>query len=123
MYVSITSENMGNTHNDRVFLTKYPPDVTHLKTNWEKLIKNYRDAHSKKDIFHREDHRGNSVKPWERFGDKPGETAWSPHLYQDSEHRSIWHNDPHGRATEHDAIELKHGDMVYARCEFKNEKN
>lgn len=123
MYVSITSENVGNTHNERIFLTKYPmPDVTHLKTNWEKLIKNYRDAHNKKDIFHREDRRGNSVKPWERFGDKPGETAWAPHLYQDSEHRSIWHNDPHGRATEHDAIELKHGDMVYARCEFKNEK-
>ena len=124
MYVSITSENMGNTHNERIFLTKYPmPDVTHLKTDWEKLIKNYQDAHSKKDIFHREDRRGNSVKAWERYGDKPGETAWAPHLYQDSEHWSIWqNNDPHGRTSKHDAIDLRDGDLVYASCKFNNGK-
>ena len=117
MYVSIISENVGSTHNKQVFLTEYPmPDVTDLKDDWKKLIKNYRDAHPNDDIF---DRRGAKNKPWKKIGDDPGETAWSPHLYQDSKHWSIWrNNDPHGRTTDHDAIELKHGDMVYARCEF-----
>ena len=125
-HVLITNKNIRNKHDERIFfydndeLDLSDKDVTNLKEDWSKLIKNYRDAHSKDEIFHREDRRDNSVEAWEKFGNNPGETAWSPHLYQDSKHRDVWREDPHGRDTEHDAIDLKHGDMVYASCEFDN---
>ena len=123
-HVLITNKNIRNKHDERIFFYDNPTlnpsdkDVTDLKEDWRKLIKNYRDAHSEDEIFHREGRRGNSVKAWEKFGNNPGETAWSPHLYQDSKHRNIWRNDPHGRTADHDAIDLKLGDLVYASCEF-----
>jgi len=127
-HVLITNKNIRNKHDERIFFYDNPTlnpsdkDVTNLKEDWRKLIKNYRDAHSEDEIFHREGRRGNSLKAWEKFGNNPGETAWSPHLYQDSKHRDIWRNDPHGRTTDHDAIDLKPGDLVYASCEFDNDE-
>lgn len=125
-HVFITNENIKDKHDERIFFYDNPKlklsdkDVTHLKADWEKLIKNYRDARSEKELFERQNAKN---QPWKWMGNDPGKTAWSPHLYQDSKHQSIWHNnDPHGRATDHDTIELKHGDLVYARCEFKNGK-
>ena len=108
--VLITNENMGNKHDERIFFNPKPNtfDVTHLKESWRMRIKSYREAHSKNDIFKRP--RG--AKPWKKTGNNPGETAWSPHLYQDGKHRDRW-----GRGA-HDAMELRPGDMVYARCKF-----
>ena len=123
-HVFITNENIKRKHDERIFfydnpnMTQIKKDITddHIEA-WEKLINNYRDAHTDDDIF---DRPGAQNEPWKKIGDDPGETAWSPHLYQDSKHRDVWHEDPHGRDTEHDAIDLKDGDMVYASCEFDN---
>lgn len=120
--VLITNENMKGKHDERIFFVqgknaKNPikRDVTDLKEAWRMRIQSYRKAHTAKDFF---DRRGAENEPWKKIGDDPGETAWSPHLYQDSTHLSVWRDDPRGRATTHDAIELQEGDMVYARCKF-----
>ncbi len=113
--VLITNENMGNKHDERIFFNPKPDifNVTdHLKESWRMRVKSYRDAHPENDIFNR---RG--AKPWEKTGSNPGETAWSPHLYQDGKHKDRW-----GRNA-HDAIELQPGDMVYARCKFDTKGN
>ncbi|RKU34903.1 TIGR03986 family CRISPR-associated RAMP protein [Candidatus Poribacteria bacterium] len=114
--VLITNENMGNKHDERIFFVdganaKNPikRDVTHLKEAWRMRIQSYRDAHSESDIFDRSRARN---QPWKKIGRDPGDTAWSPHLYEDGRHTDRW-----GRAT-HDALELQAGDMVYARCKF-----
>lgn len=125
--VLITNENMKGKHDERIFFVegenaKNPiqHDVTNLKEAWRMRIQSYRNAHSDREIFKR---KGAIDEPWKNIGDDPGETAWSPHQYQDNEHRSVWRKDPHGRATMHDALELQPGDMVYARCKFdSNEK-
>ena len=114
--VLVTNENMGNKHDERIFFNPKPDtfDVTdHLKESWRMRIKSYREAHSENDIFK----RPHGAKPWEKTGNNPGETAWSPHLYQDGKHWDRW-----GRNA-HDAIELQPGDMVYARCKFDTKGN
>ena len=119
-HIFITNKNMKGKHDERIFfydnsnMPQIKKEITDDRMEvWENLIKNYRDAHT--DIF---DRPGAQNKPWKKIGNDPGKTAWSPHLYQDSKHRGVWRNDPHGRITDHDAIDLKDGDMVYARCEF-----
>ena len=111
--VLITNQNMDNKHDERIFFNPNPSityDVTNdLKKAWSMRIKSYQEAHSEGDIFKRP---GAVDEPWNNIGSTPGETAWSPHLYQDGKHRDRW-----GRKV-HDAIELKPGDMVYARCKF-----
>ena len=84
---------------------------------WRMRIKSYREAHTETEIFGRS---GARDEPWKYLDKSPGKTAWSPHQYQDNTHRNVWSKDPHGRKTTHDALELKAGDMVYARCKFNN---
>ena len=117
--VLITNENMGNKHDERVFITDLPtqrsafPIKNEVKEAWRMRIRSYREAHSESEIFGRSTGRPSTVvKPWKKIGSKPGETAWSPHLYQDGQHGDHW-----GRNVP-DAIELRAGDMVYVRCEF-----
>ena len=115
-YVLVTNQNMGNKHDERIFFNPTPDtfEVTdHLKESWSMRIKSYREAHSENDIFKRP--RG--AKPWEKTGNNPGETAWSPHLYQDGKHQDRWDRNTH------DAMELQPGDMVYARCKFDTKGN
>ena len=114
--VLITNENMGNKHDERIFFVdgenaKNPikRDVTHLKEAWRMRIQSYRNAHAENDIFGRSQARN---KPWRKIGRDPGDTAWSPHLYEDGKHKDRWGRDVH------DALKLQAGDMVYARCEF-----
>ena len=121
-HVLITNQNMRNKHDERIFFgatSTFPIDKD-VKEAWRMRIKSYRDAHSENDIFGR---RGARNEPWKKIGNNPGQTAWSPHQYQDSAHQDVWCNDPHGRATTHDALELQTGDMVYARCEFDSNDN
>ncbi|MDE0314631.1 MAG: TIGR03986 family CRISPR-associated RAMP protein [Candidatus Poribacteria bacterium] len=121
-HVFITNRNIKRKHDERIFFYDNP-NMIQIQKNltddhieaWENLIKNYRNSHSKSDIFGRP---GAQDEPWKKIGDDPGETAWSPHLYQDSEHQTVWRSDPRGRATKHDAIRLQEGDMVYVHCEF-----
>ena len=119
--VLITNENMGNKHDERVFFVdgknaKNPikRDVTHLKEAWRMRIQSYRDAHPESDIFNR---KGAMGKPWRKIGRDPGDTAWSPHLYEDGKHTDRW-----GRPSE-DTLELRAGNMVYARCRFDSKGN
>ena len=121
--VFITNKNMRGKHDERIFFNPQPNtfDLTEdVKEAWRMRIKSYREAHSDNEIFGRS---GARDQPWKNIGDNPGQTAWSPHQYQDSEHQAIWRRDPHGRSTIHDAIELQPGDMVYARCEFDEADN
>ena len=114
--VLVTNENMGNKHDERIFFNPTPDtfEVTdQLKESWRMRIKSYREAHSENDIFN----RSRGAKPWKKIGNNPGETAWSPHLYQDGKHRDRW-----GRNA-HDAMELQPEDMVYARCKFDTKGN
>ena len=114
--VLVTNQNMGNKHDERIFFNPKPDifEVTdRLKESWRMRIKSYREAHPENDIFK----RSRGAKPWEKTGNNPGETAWSPHLYQDGKHRDRW-----GRNA-HDAMELQPGDMVYARCKFDTRGN
>lgn len=116
--VFITNKNMRGKHDERIFFNPQSNvfDLTKdVKASWQMRIKSYREAHSDSEIFGRS---GAYDEPWKNIGDNPGKTAWSPHQYQDSKHKEIWIKDPHGRKSTHDAIELKPGDMVYARCEF-----
>ena len=116
--VFITNKNMRGKHDERIFFNPQPDtfELTEdVKEAWRMRIKSYREAHSDNEIFGRSGARN---QPWKNIGNNPGQTAWSPHQYQDSEHRAIWRGDRHGRSTDHDAIELQPGDMAYARCEF-----
>ena len=108
--VLITNENMGNKHDERIFIgaASVHPVSDDVKKAWGMRIKSYREAHAENDIFGR---KGASA-PWDKIGSTPGKTAWSPHLYQDGKHQDQW-----GREA-HDAQELQPGDMVYARCKF-----
>ena len=111
-HVLITNENMGNKHDERIFFNPQPNafDITEdVKDAWRMRIKSYREAHSESDIFGRRNARN---QPWKKIGNRTGQTAWSPHLYQDGKHQDRW-----GREAP-DAAELKPGDMVYARCKF-----
>ena len=107
--VFITNENMSRKHDERIFFGKSRDafDVTHLKDAWRNRIQSYRSAHTCDEIFKRK-----GKKPWEKLGNTPGQTAWSPHLYLNGKQRDRW-----GREA-HDALELRPGDMVYARCQF-----
>ena len=118
--VLVTNENIDRKHDERIFFCDNPKtqqkvDLTddHKKV-WEKLIKNYRDAHPDDDIFNRKDMNGTPKKPWQVFKKNPDtlEYAWSPHLYHRKKKKDRW-----GRET-HDALDLQDGDMVYARCDI-----
>ena len=113
--VLITNQNMGNKHDERIFFNPEPntfPITNAIKDAWQMRIKSYRDAHSENEIFERKNHEKHRVDPWEKIGDDPGDTAWSPHLYHDGKNRDRWGGTPH------DAANLSPNDMVYARCEF-----
>ena len=119
--VLITNENMDRKHDERIFffhnpnLSQIEKDITdHHEKAWEKLIKNYRDAHPDDDIFNRKDMHDRSKKPWEvvKKSPKTTEDAWSPHLYHRENKVDRW-----DRKVE-DALKLKDGDMVYARCKI-----
>ena len=124
-HVLVTNQNMGNKHDERIFFDPIPSTMLNfnltetlteaLKEAWRMRIKSYRGAHSNSDFFNRP---GAVNKPWKYISNKPGKTAWSPHQYQDSNHRNIWQSDRHVRSTTHDAIELKDGDMAYACCKI-----
>lgn len=107
--VFITNENMPRKHDERIFFGKsrYLFDVTHLRSAWRNRIQSYRSAHTWDEIFKRK-----GKKPWEKLGNAPRQTAWSPHVYLNGKQRDRW-----GREM-HDALELRPGDMIYARCQF-----
>ena len=117
--VLITNQNMGNKHDERIFFNPMKtilPVTDELKEAWRMRIQSYRDAHSEDEIFGRKNHNNRRVDPWEKIGDDPGDTAWSPHLYHDGKNKDRLGSIPH------DAAKLSPNDMVYARCEFSGSR-
>ena len=112
--VLITNENMGNKHDERIFFDPVPSTMSDfevpddVREAWRMRIKSYRAAHSNSEILGRP---GACDQPWKKIGNRPGQTAWSPHLYQDGSRSG-------GRWGTHDVADLRANDMVYARCEF-----
>ena len=120
--VFITNENIDKKHDERIFFLK---DGKHPQSlgidedyinNWKALIQNYRDAHTDDDIFNRKDKNDKPKKPWDWFykKDNSKEYAWSPHLYHRVNRKDRW-----GRDVQ-DALDLKDGTMVYARCKIND---
>ncbi|MBD2313189.1 TIGR03986 family CRISPR-associated RAMP protein [Desertifilum sp. FACHB-1129] len=86
-WVCVTGANIGNKQNERVFIqhdrdpaVKLTPDISEL---WENLIADYQKIHQK-DLEERE--RKNQ-SPSSYLGYKPGETAWSRHIYEQNQRK------------------------------------
>lgn len=100
--VFVSNRNIGKKHDERVFFTDrepstYPALPETLRSQWEQVIRNYRSAHANREI-HRV-REGQEVPPERYCGPDPGQTAWSPHQYDDR------------------YLRLKPGDLCYALIE------
>ncbi|WP_072619860.1 TIGR03986 family type III CRISPR-associated RAMP protein [Spirulina major] len=80
-WVCVTGANIGGKQNERVFIqhdrdpaVKVTPGITEL---WENLIADYQKTHEK-DLKERE-RQGQAPSAY--LGHKPGQTAWSRHVY------------------------------------------
>ena len=100
-WVYVSGPNINNKHEERVFI-RYDQDVDNSKNillddgvikNWTMLLKDYQDLHVD-DIKKR---LKNEEKPTDYFGDEPGKTAFSRHIYTP------------------EAEQLKEGDLCYAQ--------
>lgn len=85
-WVYISNANIGNKHDERVFFSDgqntpgpFPVNDQH-RSSWQELINSYRSLHDN-ELQNRENEK---IPPDKYLGDKPGETAWSRHLYDDS---------------------------------------
>ncbi len=96
-WVCITGANMNNKKYERVFIKNKqtaPPAVevdSHVKELWKTLIANYQEIH-KQDLEKRAQ-QGHSYSDY--LGSSPGETAWSRHIYRESD------------------LKLQHGTLCY----------
>jgi len=80
-WVCVTGANIGGKQNERVFIqhdrdpvVKVTPAITEL---WENLITDYQKVHEKE--LEERERRG--IAPSDYLGNKPGQTAWSRHVY------------------------------------------
>ncbi|MBF2072930.1 MAG: TIGR03986 family CRISPR-associated RAMP protein [Synechococcales cyanobacterium C42_A2020_086] len=86
-WVCVTGANVGSKQNERVFIqhdrdpaVRVTPAITEL---WENLITDYQKVHEK-ELRERES-RGQA--PTTYLGNKPGQTAWSRHVYDPSQRK------------------------------------
>lgn len=84
-WVCVTGPNINGKMYERVFIEdkRHEPKTIQEehRSLWRKLIENYRETH-KRDIEKRD---ASGERPQDYFGDEPGRTAWSRHVYKDSE--------------------------------------
>ncbi|HEY9869026.1 MAG TPA: TIGR03986 family CRISPR-associated RAMP protein [Candidatus Obscuribacterales bacterium] len=87
-WVCITNANINRKHDERVFFLdsqsptdKALPLTDEHRKQWRELIKNYQSIHEE-DLRKR---RTRNQQPDAYLGSKPGETAWSRHVYTLSE--------------------------------------
>lgn len=99
-WVCVTNRNINRKHDERVFFcyaSSKPPGPFPLteshKAMWRELIGNYQEIHAD-DL---ETRRRKRQEPAEYLGPKPGQTAWSRHVY-----------DP-------DALQLRDSTLCYVR--------
>ncbi|MFF4020646.1 TIGR03986 family CRISPR-associated RAMP protein [Streptomyces sp. NPDC001843] len=88
-WVCVTNQNINNKHDERVFFTDREAPRPHplkpeLADQWRQVVADYRAAHRHADINERRNKRGDKAEPYEYLGPKIGETAWSPHQYDDA---------------------------------------
>ena len=84
-WVCVTNANINRKHDERVFFAAGKPNVlpcgdTH-RAMWQELIANYQSIHAE-DLRSR---RARQQNPWDYLGPEPGRTAWSRHIYTDSD--------------------------------------
>jgi CRISPR-associated protein (TIGR03986 family) len=95
-WVCINGANISGKVFERVFLdTPNEPLIPVDKSLWEELIRNYQDIH-KKEL---EKRAKDGKKPSDYLGNKPGQTAWSRHVYSKED------------------LNLRHGTLCYAEIE------
>lgn len=97
-WVCVTNANINRKHDERVFFCEGKtldsfPLTDELRRKWEELIGNYQEIH-KDDL---EKRKKQACKPDEYLGSKPGQTAWSRHVYRQED------------------LELRDGTLCYAR--------
>jgi CRISPR-associated protein (TIGR03986 family) len=85
-WVCITNQNIDRKHDERVFFaashnTKRVPLTPALKQAWKELIEDYRELHQD-EIARR---RKRNETPDHYLGREPGRTAFSRHVYDDSD--------------------------------------
>ncbi|WP_315646821.1 TIGR03986 family CRISPR-associated RAMP protein [Limnospira sp. PMC 1042.18] len=84
-WVCVTGANIGGKQNERVFIQNGSDVSVKVNDNivelWEDLIADYQKTHEK-DLAER-DKKG--ISPSAYVGNKPGQTAWSRHVYEKSE--------------------------------------
>ncbi|WP_406350950.1 TIGR03986 family CRISPR-associated RAMP protein [Streptomyces sp. NBC_01635] len=88
-WVCITNQNINNKHDERVFFADREAPRPHplrpeLADQWHQVIADYRAAHRHTDIHERRNKQGDKAAPHDYLGPKIGDTAWSPHQYDDS---------------------------------------
>lgn len=101
-WVLVTGANINGKKYERVFIERNDNEIItitdEIKSLWQELIKNYQETHIK-DL---ENRRKNNQSPQDYLGATPGKTAWSRHIYDNTE------------------LELKEGTLCYV--ELKNNK-
>lgn len=84
-WVCITGANINGKKNERVFVEDDGNErilvTDEMKSLWSELISNYQSTHVK-DL---ENRHKRGQRPQDYLGDKPGETAWSRHVFISSE--------------------------------------
>jgi CRISPR-associated protein (TIGR03986 family) len=97
-HVCVTGANINRKHDERVFFVHNQPAPSapltpELSGAWQELIRNYQETHA--EDLRRRAERGEVPDGY--YGDEPGRTAWSRHVY------------------EPDAAHLRAGSLCYAR--------
>ena len=104
-FVCRTNQNIKQKHDERVFFSFNGPDTVCLKQEWrdkwKQLVRDYQDIHES-DLDARKNHKPKQC-PDAYLGGEPGKTAWSRHVYEDSD------------------LELKPDDLCYARVDDKGD--
>jgi CRISPR-associated protein (TIGR03986 family) len=86
-WVCVTGPNINRKRYERVFLEgptdPFIPITSRHENLWRELIQNYQETHTR-DLQKRKNARGGPIPPQAYLGDKPGETGWSRHVYEES---------------------------------------
>lgn len=125
-WVHITNRNSANKHDERVFFAdpEHAAEPTNTvvarriddgcRQRWKRLIASYRDAHREQDIHVRRA----GAQPQDWISNAPGETAWSPHLYDDArtalQHGLLCYAQLDQRTGQIDLVPVQSSRQVYA---------
>jgi len=85
-WVCVTGPNINRKRYERVFLEApsdpFIPLTTRHEDLWRELIQNYQQTHTR-DLKKRKNAMAGPIPPQAYLGDKPGETGWSRHVYEE----------------------------------------